>query len=550
MSFLRSSKDFDLYGYQDVLNPEAAWDEYCGFLTLTIDQYLHIQRRLMEEQMRLWCPSGIGQRILKGKNPQTIEEFLQEVPLTTYEDYADVLLARREDLLPAPAVTWVETTWEGGKRPVKVAPYTQGILDSFKRNGKGIIMLASADDWAHYDIGDCVLSGLAPLPFLTGVMGIILDQEFGFRFMPPHKTTPTMGFTERMKYGFKMALNSGIDYFLGMGSISYFMSKKLVGAVSGGSHGSGGGSSKISLRAAARVLKARKKAKDEGREMLPKDLFTLRGFICAGTDNACYKDDLEELWGVRPMELFAGTECSLVGTETWNRKDLYFFPDACFYEFLPFSYVRQTDRYLPTVTIDQVQPGEKYELVITSLRGGAFARYRTGDVYRCMGIGDRADHSTLPRFRYIDRVPGIIDIAGFTRITENSVNEVISLSHLPIKDWCAAKEFDAQTGHPFLHMYLEMEPSAMQNLAVSEEIIRHHLEIYFNYLDNDYESLKAILEMEPLQITFLQHGSFAAYEELAGVPMQRISPEPDTVRLLLSAMKSREPLSFWNEVIG
>ena len=90
----------------------------------------------------------------------------------------------------------------------------------------------------------------------------------------------------------------------------------------------------------------------------------------------------------------------------------------------------------------------------------------------------------------------------------------------------------------------------MQNLAVSEEIIRHHLEIYFNYLDNDYESLKAILEMEPLQITFLQHGSFAAYEELAGVPMQRISPEPDTVRLLLSAMKSREPLSFWNEVIG
>ena len=341
-----------------------------------------------------------------------------------------------------------------------------------------------------------------------------------------------------------------ISRVLAIESISYFMSKKLVGAVSGGSHGSGGGSSKTSLRAAARVLKARKKAKDEGREMLPKDLFTLRGFICSGTDNACYKDDLEELWGVRPMELFAGTECSLVGTETWNRKYLYFFPDACFYEFLPFSYVRQTDRYLPTVTIDQVQPGEKYELVITSLRGGAFARYRTGDVYRCMGIGDRADHSTLPRFRYIDRVPGIIDIAGFTRITENSVNEVISLSHLPIKDWCAAKEFDAQTGHPFLHMYLEMEPSSMQNLAVSEEIIRHHLEIYFNYLDNDYESLKAILEMEPLQITFLQHGSFAAYEELAGVPMQRISPEPDTVRLLLSAMKSREPLSFWNEVIG
>ena len=30
--------------------------------------------------------------------------------------------------------------------------------------------------------------------------------------------------------------------------------------------------------------------------------------MVAGTDNACYKDDLEELWGIRPMEIFAGTE--------------------------------------------------------------------------------------------------------------------------------------------------------------------------------------------------------------------------------------------------
>ena len=68
---------------------------------------------------------------------------------------------------------------------------------------------------------------------------------------------------------------------------------------------------------------------------MPKDLFKLKGFLCAGTDNRCYKDDLEELWGVRPVEVFAGTEPSFVGTETWNRNGLYFFPDACFYEFMP-----------------------------------------------------------------------------------------------------------------------------------------------------------------------------------------------------------------------
>ncbi len=575
MSIFKNKGDFDLYNNRDVSNPDAAWDEYCGFLALSMEDYLHIQHRLMEEQLQLWCPSGIGQHILKGKKPQNIEEFMEQVPLTTYDDYADILLARREDMLPAPVATWVETTWEGGKRPVKLAPYTQGILEAFKRNGKGIIMLASAKGWKDYKIGTNVLSGLAPLPYLTGLMGIILDQEFHFKFMPPHKTTKTMSFSARSTLGFKMGLANGIDYFLGMGSVSYFMSKKFAASVSGksggshgpgshgpgshgpgagpgsgpGSHGPGAGnfnssnnpeskrSTFMTLSMLSRVMKARKRAKDENREVLPKDLFNLQGFVVAGTDNACYKDDLELQWGIRPMELFAGTECGLVGTETWNRSSLYFFPDACFYEFLPAEYVRSSEKHLPTVTIDQVFTGETYELVITSLRGGAFARYRTGDMYRCVGIGDIADHSKLPRFHYVDRAPGIIDIAGFTRITENTINDVIAFSRLPIKGWCAAKEFDRKTGHPFLHMYVELEPQALANLAISEEIIRKHLEIYFNYLDDDYESLRTILEMEPLQITFLQNGSFEAYEKETGAPIHAVNPSQRDILALQEALR-------------
>lgn len=36
---------------------------------------------------------------------------------------------------------------------------------------------------------------------------------------------------------------------------------------------------------------------------MPKDLFQLKGFMVAGTDNDLYKDDLERLWGIRPMEI-------------------------------------------------------------------------------------------------------------------------------------------------------------------------------------------------------------------------------------------------------
>lgn len=46
------------------------------------------------------------------------------VPLTTYEDYADVLLLKKEDMLPDKPIIWIQTTWEGGKHPIKVAPYT------------------------------------------------------------------------------------------------------------------------------------------------------------------------------------------------------------------------------------------------------------------------------------------------------------------------------------------------------------------------------------------------------------------------------------------
>ena len=70
----------------------------------------------------------LGKKILKDKRPENIEEFRAMVPLTAYEDYADVLLLKKEDMLPDKPIIWIQTTWEGGKHPIKVAPYTSGML--------------------------------------------------------------------------------------------------------------------------------------------------------------------------------------------------------------------------------------------------------------------------------------------------------------------------------------------------------------------------------------------------------------------------------------
>ena len=154
---------------------QEIWQQYCGFLDLSIDGYMKIQRRLIEEQIALWSDSGLGQSILKGRHPRNLEEFRQMVPLTTYEDYADILLAKRPELLPGNPIIWIQTTWEGGKHPIKVAPYTRSMLDTYRNNVTACLILSTSTAKGKFDVSntDKILYGLAPLPFATGLFPLV-----------------------------------------------------------------------------------------------------------------------------------------------------------------------------------------------------------------------------------------------------------------------------------------------------------------------------------------------------------------------------------------
>ena len=105
---------------------EQLWQEYCGYLDMTLAEYMYTQRRLMEEQIRLWSACPLGKRLLAGKRPETIEDFLAQLPLTSYADYADTLLARRDDMLCAEPAIWIQTTWEGASAPSSWPPTPGG----------------------------------------------------------------------------------------------------------------------------------------------------------------------------------------------------------------------------------------------------------------------------------------------------------------------------------------------------------------------------------------------------------------------------------------
>ena len=192
---------------------QEIWNQYCGFLDLDMEEYMNIQRRLMEEQISLWSGSTLGKTILKGKTPRSIEEFREMVPLTDYEDYADILLRKQAENLPGNPVIWIQTTWEGGKHPIKVAPYTRSMLDTFRNNVVACLLLATSEEKGHfsYEEGDKMLYGLAPLPYATGLLPLLLGEETDIRFLPEVKEAVNMSFSQRNKLGFKLALQKDVE---------------------------------------------------------------------------------------------------------------------------------------------------------------------------------------------------------------------------------------------------------------------------------------------------------------------------------------------------
>lgn len=519
------------------------WGEYCGFIDLDYKEFKKIQERLMVEQIDKWSNSGLGQRILKGKHPRTIEDFRAMVPLTRYEDYADVLLNKRVDMLPEEPVIWLETTWEGGLHPIKTAPYTDGMLEAFDHNMLSIMTLASSKERNQSTLRnkDRVLFGLAPLPYVTGLFPLVLDKEIDFHFLPPVKKANAMSFSGRNKEGFKMGISGGIDGFFGMTSIIAYMTYSFSESASGGSSGKKQKSAKdkkysMKPKMIARYLKAKGVCEREGRPMMPKDIFRLKALVCAGTDTGCYKEKIEKAWDIKIQEIFAGTEMSLLCTETPNHKGMVFFPDSCFPEFIPEdeSVKCQNDStYQPgTLLLDELEDGKNYELVITSLKGGAFARYRVGDMFRC--VSRAGDSSTsLPLVTFTDRIRDVIDIAGFTRITGNSISDVVSLSRLPIDHWVAKKEYYSDK-KPYMHLYIEIKPDAVDTSALSVQVLREHLKVYFKFLDTDYDDLEKILGVDPLKITVLKCGAFNKYKEKNGKQIPRMNPTAHEINMLIT----------------
>ena len=205
------------------------WQKCCGFIDLSLDEFMTIQKRLLLEQIELLKRCELGRYILNGANPHTVEEFREQVPMTTYADYCPALLERREDILPAKPILWVQTSGRSGEYPHKWVPISRKFWEEAGQNFCAIAFFAGCKERGHipFKNGVKMLHAMAQTPFLTGTIAYKLEDELGFQFLPSLPESEQMSFEERVDKGFRLALSEGMTGFYGLAGVLVAIGEKF-----------------------------------------------------------------------------------------------------------------------------------------------------------------------------------------------------------------------------------------------------------------------------------------------------------------------------------
>jgi hypothetical protein len=520
---------------------EEMWQMCCGFLNLSLEQFMAIQKRLLLEQIRLLSRSALGKKLLYGPRPETVEEFRRRVPLTTYADYCPELLEQREDTLPVKPALWVHTSGRSGEYPCKWVPVTPAYANEMSVIMCGIGMLSSSRKWgesASFPQHPRIVYSVAPRPYVSGAMASMLGQQAPADYLPSIRIAERLSFEGRVRLGFKQALSQGFDYFFGLSMVLVTVGDRFSQS-----------SSRVNIRpllskpgALFRLAKGMARSKLARRQMLPKDLWSVRGIISSGIDSWVYRDRIKELWGKYPLDAYTSTEGGFIATQTWDNEGMTFIPTLNFLEFIPEEEhfkCKLDPGYRPkTLLLDEVKAGENYEIVITNFHGGALVRYRIGDMIRITALRNEKLGIDIPQMVFERRADDLIDFI-FIRLTEKTIWQAIENSGIPYEDWTAYKE----PGKPVLKIFIELKDGCRSDRTDVAAAI--HKQIIESDSDKGTESLirDDFAEMInfKLDVTLLPKGTFANYTahrqaegaDLAHLKPPHVNPSDEVLSLLL-----------------
>ena len=146
---------------------------------------------------------------------------------------------------------------------------------------------------------------------------------------------------------------------------------------------------------------------------------------------AVYVEKVKQFVGNIPIDysVYAASEGIFASASAMNDPKYDLLTDSCFFEFLPTD--GTADETHP-LTLDQLEEGKEYEIVITNLSG--FYRYRIKDVIRVLGR-----HNTTPQVTFAYRMSQMVNIAAEKTTEEHLAHAVAEFSKAvgcAIDDYC------------------------------------------------------------------------------------------------------------------
>jgi len=519
--------------YFQTLTEDELWQRYCGFLDLSIDEFMAIQKELLMDEIERVADSFLGRKIMGNQKPKSIDEFRQLVPLTTYDDYEPYLSERQEDVLAVKPYFWCHSTGRGGN--FKWVPHGHETVEKAVKRYVSTMILCTCKNKGEINIapGLRFLVIFAPPPYTSGYIIGTFAERFSLRIMPPVDQVETMGMQAAIKNGFQVALKEGVDIIGALASVLVKMGEAMSEQASGMKLSA----SMLHPKVIIRLSRAWLRSKRERRGILPKDIWEAKGIIVGGLDTAIYKDDVTHYWGNPPFEYYGGTEGLVYALHSWTKKGLIFVPDLVFLEFLPYEEVLkiQEDKdYQPTtVLLNEVEEGKLYEVVITQLYGMPLLRYRLGDIIKVVANRDEEAGIDLPHVAFQRRVGELIELAGMARLDEKTLWKAINNTGIKYADWVACKEYDRNQA--FLRIYIELNEEI--ETSQLESMIDEQLKI----VDADYKDIDSYLGQQPVRVTRLLPGTFQHYTEertrqgasIAHLKPARINPDETIIKQLL-----------------
>lgn len=200
-------------------------------------------------------------------------------------------------------------------------------------------------------------------------------------------------------------------------------------------------------------------------------------------------------------------------------------PDGGFYEFIPAK--REDDSEI--LTIDQLEEGEEYEIIITNLSG--FYRYRIKDVIRVTGF-----YNESPMVQFVCRKNQMLSIAGEKTNEEAvrwSIEEFMKDTGLVVNDYSVYADTDTEPGHYTFYM----EPDT---IVPKEEIGKYRDAIEYRMMQANpsYGDKIRTGVLAPTELKFVQQETYQLYRDM--MIMKGTSPNQlKPVRVIDTPMKLR-----------